>query len=164
MKRTWARRLVRIGLGILVVLVTIGAGLFIWNPNATTLLVAVILQPLLDNTQPPAIVDGHFTSDDELTDVLNQKFPFGTNEAVLRATLFQQGFKPLKPPPVACWPRGKPAPVGQLIFPCPLHDPSKTLEYQWSNFPCGDTITVWWSTTDDGAITQIGSNHIHGCL
>jgi hypothetical protein len=163
MKRTWLRQLARIGLGTLAVLVAMGAGLYIWNPEATTLVVAVILQPLLANTQPPAIFDGHLQSD-EIADVLKQKFPIGTNEAALKMALFQAGFKPPKPPPAPCWPRGKPAPVGQLIFPCPAHAASQTLEFQWSNFPCGDTITVWWTTGDGGKVTQIGGYHTHGCL
>jgi hypothetical protein len=164
MKPGWRRRVVRICLVIIAVLVAIGVGLFIWNPELTILLAAVILQPLLANTQPPAIADGHINTEDEWTDVLRQKFPAGTSEAVLQATLLRQGFKPPTPPPVQCWPRGQPAPVGQVIFPCPVHDPAKTLEYQWGNFPCGDTVTVWWTIGDNGKVAQIGGYHSHGCL
>jgi hypothetical protein len=164
MRRGRGHLIARIGLGILAVFAASCAILYILNPEGAVLVAAVFLQPLLGNTQPPAIADGHIKTDDELTDVLRQKFPVGTNEAVLRATLHHQGFKSLAPPPVKCWPRDQPAPVGQVVFPCPLHDPNMMLEYQWSNFPCGDTITIWWTTEDNGAITQIGGYHGHGCL
>ena len=163
MKRNWGKRIAWVALATLAVLAVIGVILFIWNPEAAILLVAVILQPLLANTHPPAIADGNVATE-ELTRVLEQKFPAGTNEAALRATLFSQGFRPPTPPPVKCWPRGQPAPVGQVIFPCPLHDPSKTLEYRWSSLVCGDTITVWWTTEDNGKITRIGGDHVHACL
>jgi hypothetical protein len=39
-----------------------------------------------------------------------------------------------------------PAPLGRIIKPCPTSDPGKMLQYQWSNFPCGHTIAVQWTT------------------
>jgi hypothetical protein len=164
MRRGRGHPIARIGLGVLAVFVAICAILYILNPEGAVLVAAVFLQPLFSNAQPPAIADGHIKTDDELTDVLKQKFPAGTNEAVLKATLFRQGFKPATPPPVPCWPRGQPAPVGHVVFPCPVHDPGRMLEYQWSDFPCSDTITVWWTLGDNGEVAQIGGYHGHGCL
>jgi hypothetical protein len=163
MKRNWVRWAARIGLAILAVFAAICIALFIWNPEAALLLAAIILQPLLSNTHPAPIAEGHLTTEG-WTRVLQQRFPAGTNEAVLKATLRHQGFKPPAPPPEKCWPQGKPAPVGRVIFPCPVHDPSKTLEYRWSDFPCEETMTVWWTTGDNGAIAQISGNYTRACL
>jgi hypothetical protein len=107
MRRGRGHLIARIGLGILAVFAASCAILYILNPEGAVLVAAVFLQPLLGNTQPPAIADGHIKTDDELTDVLRQKFPVGTNEAVLRATLHHQGFKSLAPPPVKCWPSAR---------------------------------------------------------
>lgn len=168
MKRAWIRWTIRIGAGTLAAIVIL-AGFFVYRvgPQNALLLAAVLLQPLLLNTRPPPIFADRVTrpeSSQDLTAPLRKKFPVGTDVRIVRATLLSQGFKPPKPPPAACWPQGKPAPVGQVIFPCPLHDPAKTLEYQWSHFPCGDTIVVWWSSAESGELTDIGGYHYYGCL
>jgi hypothetical protein len=162
MRPAWIRWTVRIGLGLfaafaaLVGLATYRVGL------QTTLLVAsVILQPLIATTKPPAILagqigDGPFGGD--LTPFLRQRFPLGTNETVITTTLLRQGFR-LPKPPSACGP-----PAGQVILPCPVRQPSRTLEYEWSQFPCGDKATVWWTVGDHGAITDIGGRHSRVCL
>ncbi len=163
MKRGWLRWTIRIGAGVAAAVALLaGALVLLFGPQNALLLVAILLQPLLSNTQPPPIfADSHWG---DVTDFLKKKFLLGTDAEVVKATLLSQGFTPPRPPPVACWPKGKPAPVGQVIFRCPVHDPNKTLEYQWGRFPCGDTIVVWWSAGDRGELTDIGGYHDHGCL
>jgi len=96
--------------------------------------------------------------------MLQRKFPVGTDQGAVKATLLGQGFKPLTPPSEKCLPQGETAPVGRIVYPCLPYDLDKALEYEWSNFPCGDTIRVWWKTGANGAITEIGGYHGHGCL
>jgi len=166
MKRSWSFWVVRIGLGIVSFFVLLCVAAFIWNPEGVILLAGVILQPLLSNTHPPPIVNGTsgWQDEGELTRMLQRKFPAGTEAAVVKAELVGQGFKPLTPPPEKCVPRGETAPVGRIVYPCPPYDLDKALEYKWSNFPCGDTILIWWKTGENGAITQIGGYHGSGCL
>jgi hypothetical protein len=138
-------------------------GYLFFGPRNALFLALIILQPLISNTQPLAMFLDQI-GDSDLSSYLEQKFPAGTAEDVVRMTLLNQGFKSPDPPPVDCLPQGEVAPVGRVIFPCPLHDPSKTLEYRWGRFPCGDTIIVWWSTGDSGGGTRVGGGHGHACL
>lgn len=163
MKRTWFYWAGRIGAGFLALLTVFCAVAFIWNPEATALVVAVILQPVLSNTQPPPIAEGQ-TAEEELSRIFERKFPPGSNESALRTTLLRQGFKYPPTPAQQCLPAGQPAPVGGAFYRCPTYDPSKMLEYQWNNFPCGETILVFWSAGENGAITQIKGEYTRACL
>ena len=165
-KRSWLRRTIRIGAGVLGgVALAAGALVVLFGRQDALLLAGILWQPLLSNTQPPPMFADQPAglSVVDLGDVLHKKFPLGTDAGAVRAALRSQGFKP-PPPPVACWPRGKPPPSGQVVVPCPEHDPSKTLEYHWGRFPCGDTIVVWWSSGKRDELTDIGGYHGHGCL
>jgi hypothetical protein len=165
MKRGWLRWTIRIGAGIAAAAALLACVVvFLFGPQNAVLLVAVLLQPLLSNTQPPSIFADAGPDRGDFNAFLKKKFPAGIDAEALKATLLSQGFKRPRPPPVACWPRGKPAPVGQVIFPCPVHDPNKTLEYEWGRFPCGDTLVVWWSSGDRDELTDVGGYHSHGCL
>jgi hypothetical protein len=163
MKRTWFYWAGRIGLGFLALFAVLCAGGFIWNPEATALLVTVLLQPVLSNTQPPPIAEGQ-TATEQLTRIFGRKFPPGSKESALRMTLLSQGFKSPPAPSEQCVPAGRPTPVNRVFYRCPTYDPSKTLEYQWNNFPCGETILVLWSAGENGAITQIKGEYTRACL
>jgi hypothetical protein len=168
MKRPWLRWTIRIGLGICgVLLATAVAAVCFFGPEGALLLALVILQPLISTTQPPPmfadqIAGARFQQD--LTPYLQQEFPTGTDESLVRRTLLKQGFKPPVPPPLDCWPQGKPAPVGKVIFLCPIHDPGKILGYRWERFPCAYTINVWWTPEDKGGISRIGGGYDEACL
>jgi hypothetical protein len=172
MKRAWIRWTIRIGLGIsAAVAVMAGFAVCCLGPQNALLLILIVLQPLISNRKPPPIVADQIEKPKsgrplvrDLTPILQQKFPVGTREAVLRRTLLDQGFRPPTPPPVQCWPQGKPAPVGQVIFPCPIHDVNKTLEYTWGMFPCSSSIFVWWETGAGDDVTQIGGHYHFACL
>jgi hypothetical protein len=173
MKHTPSRWITRIGLGILAVVAALGVILYLLNPEVAVLVALILLHPLLSNTHPPPILSGVGTpgtwrsfdeNNREVTAALQQKFPIGTNEDSVRATLLKQGFKPPPPAPGDCAPQGAPPPVGRILYRCPTYDPDRILQYQWSNFPCGFTVTVNWTTGDHGDIAQIRGDYSSGCL
>jgi len=141
MKSAWVRRMVRVGLALLAVVVALaGIATLLFGPRNALLLALILFQPLLTNTRPPAILadqilEGPFG---DLKPVFEQKFPLGTDEAVLRATLLRQGFK--------------------------SSDSGRALVYRWDSFPCSNTVGVWWTANDHGAITDIGGRWHSGCL
>jgi hypothetical protein len=166
MKRRWTFWVVRIVLGLIAVFVLLCAVVFVRDPGGAMMVAYVLLEPVIANTHPPPIVNGvsGWRDEGQLTRMLQQKFPAGTTEGVVKATLLRQGFKPLTPPPEKCVSRGETAPVGRIVYPCLPYDLDKALEYNWSNFPCGDTIRIWWKIGDNGAITEIGGYHGSACL
>jgi hypothetical protein len=171
MELAWGRWMTRIGLGILAALAAFGAVLCFRNPDRALLLAWVIVAPLVQNWHPPAVANGQITTEDwghwdaasrKLTAVLERKFPTGTNETGLKSTLLGQGFKPPPSPPPDCLPRGQPAPVGRAYTPC--YETSNILQYDWGHFPCRETITVWWTTGDNGEVTYINGSYHGACL
>jgi hypothetical protein len=122
------RWMVRISLGFLVLLYVAIAAL--------SIVVAIILiQPLISNTHPPPLLvqlyqdqpvgaksDGD--ANRTLTTLLQRRFPTGTSEGALKATLLDQGFNSCRP--------------------------GHCLRYTWGRFPCGASLTVWW-TVDHSA-------------
>jgi hypothetical protein len=141
MRSAWVRRTIRIGLGVLAAVIALaGIATLLFGPRNALLLALILLQPLLANTRPPAIladqvVEGPFG---DLKPVFEQKFPLGTDEAVLRATLLRQGFNP--------------------------QGSDRMLVYRWERFPCSNSVDVWWTVNDHGAITDIGGRWYSGCL
>jgi hypothetical protein len=160
MKSIWVRWTVRIGLGVLAVIAALaGLAALLFGPRNALLLATILAEPLLNNTRPPEIVAGHIRdgiASDDLNTFFRQKFLVGTDETIVRATLLQQGFKRPDHPGLACRPRDG--------DPCPAYDLSRTLEYAWGHFPCGDQVVVWWTASDHGAITDIGGYHHFACV
>ena len=145
-----------IGLGVLAVVAVFGGIIaLIWGP-----IIIFLLDPFA-NTQPPAIVAGQIRTGagDDLNAFFRQKFPVGTDETIVRATLLQQGFKRPNEGHLACRPRD-----GKLLADCPAYDLSRTLEYAWGRIPCGNQVVVWWTASDRGAITDIGGYHHFACV
>lgn len=153
-------------LALLGLLAALCVAAYLWNPDGAVLVAAALLQPLLANTHPPPVVEGiaGWQDKDELTRGLQRKFPAGTSEQAVKTALLGQGFAPPKPPPQPCLPAGQPRSVGQAFYSCPARDAAKTLEYRWSNFPCGETITVSWTTANEGAIDRVEGHYSRGCL
>ncbi len=172
-KRRWFWWPVRIGLGFLGFVVLMIAGLFLWKPEATLLLLEILFHPLLENTRPPTIAADQFggatfqnqrETNAKLNALFQQKFPAGTSEGTLKATLLGQGFKPLPPPRPDCLPQGQRAPVGQAFTTCPTYDQSEALEYRWGSGICGDTITVIWSTDESQKVRDVKASYYGACL
>jgi hypothetical protein len=141
MRSTWVRWTIRIGLGILAAVIALaGIASLLFGPRNALLLALILFQPLLTNTRPPAILADQSLAGPfgDLKPVFVQKFPLGTDEAVLKATLQRQGFKP--------------------------SDSDRTLVYRWDRFPCTNSVDVWWTANDHGAITDIGGRWHSGCL
>lgn len=167
--RRWFRWVTHISLGLLGILVVLVAALFILNPLGAVML----LHSLIGNKHPPPIAEDQLAGASwqneaepgaKLTTLLQRKFPIGTNEDTLRATLSSQGFKPLPPPPADCLPAGQPAPIGRVVTTCPTDDQSKILEYRWGGGVCAETITVRWWTDDRHAITDLDAAYHAACL
>ncbi|WP_119270610.1 hypothetical protein [Taklimakanibacter deserti] len=165
--RRWFRWVTRISLGLAIPIVFVVA-FIILNPLGAV----ILLYSLVGNTHPPAIAEDQFAgaswpsrteASAKLTTLLQRKFPVGTSEDALRATLSSQGFKPLSPPPADCLPAGQPAPIGRAVTTCPTHDQSKILEYRWG-VVCGETITIRWWTDDRHAITGLDAAYYVACL
>ena len=164
---------IRVGLGILAAIVVAGAGLYVWNPEGALIFALVVLQPLIANSQPPAIAEGQITAADwmhwddgsrKLTAIFERRFPVKSSEVALKSTLLEQGFKPLPPPRPDCLPQGQRAPIGKVFTSCPTHDLSKVLQYRWGGLPCSQTITVDWTTGDRGEITHVSASYSGACL
>jgi hypothetical protein len=163
----------RIGLGLLGALALVMATLFLWKPEATLLLLAILVDPLFENTRPPPIaadqvaganLQNQTETNRKLNALFRQKFPAGTSEGALKAALSAQGFKSLPPPRPDCWPAEKSAPLHQVITPCSTGDMSKVLEYHWGNGVCRDTIAVSWVTDDSQRLTAVTASYYGACL
>lgn len=173
MKRGWLRWPIRIGFGLLGFIVAAIAALFVWKPQETFLLFAILIHPLIANTRPPQIAADQFVgatfqnqteTNRKLNTLFQRKFPGGTTESMLKATLLGQGFKPLPPRDPNCLPAGQRAPVGVGYSTCPADDQSKALRYAWGSGVCGDTIVVTWSTDDSQKLTDITVSYYGACL
>jgi hypothetical protein len=178
MTRAWGRCLTRISFGLgcgFLLTIAVAIALLSTGKLEVALLSAwAISEPLFSNTRPPVIADGLFKSwdwrmnwrdeDAQFATILEREFPVGTSEAQLKSTLLAQGFKPPPPSRHDCLPQGQPAPIGKMVFRCPTHDLSRELRYEWSRFPCGQQIVVWWTPGDKGDITEVKGVHGGGCL
>ena len=173
MRWRWFRWVIRIGLGFVALLAAGFAALFIRNPDTALIFLLILIQPLIANSNPPAIAKDQLTGvtlEDQanagrkMTTVLQRKFPAGTSEVTLRSALLNQGFKPLPAPPADCVPSGQQVPLGRIYTPCPTYDRSKMLEYRWSSVICGETITVRWLADDRNDITDVNATYYLACL
>jgi hypothetical protein len=169
MRSHWARWTVGVILGCLALPVL---AFIVLRPEAAIIMVAVLVYPLFGTTHPPPMFEadlaGMWNKWDEasrkITARLQEQFPAGMTEAVLKSTLIKQGFKPLPPPPADCVPAGQQMPVGKTYRPCPTSDPSKTLTYRWGGGVCTSTISVRWETNSDKAITKVTGGYNAACL
>jgi hypothetical protein len=172
MKSRWFRWTIRILLGCIALVGVAFAALFIKDPIAARLLLAMLVYPLFGNTSPPAMlkadVTGMWLKWDEasrkLTSHLQREFPIGTAETKLKSALLKQGFKPLPPPPSDCVPAGRELPPGRVYTSCPTRDLSMELVYRWGSPICTDSITVRWATDPADAITEISAGYYAACL
>jgi hypothetical protein len=169
-RRRWS---IRIGLALLGVVVLAIAGLLLWRPEGTLLILAILFQPLLGNMHPPPIAAGQFAdatfqnqseTNGKLNALFQQKFPAGTSEAALKAALLDQGFKPLPPPRADCLPEGQPAPLRQVYTRCPTGDRSRVLEYNWSRGICSATITAAWAADGGQTVGDVRVGYRMDCL
>ncbi|HUI96948.1 MAG TPA: hypothetical protein VLX44_14410 [Xanthobacteraceae bacterium] len=118
---------------------------------------------LFHNTTPPPIAEGVVLTGDptrimevgaRLTTVLQQKFPVGTSESVLKSTLSRQGFKPV-PPPASCLMPMATLPAAEC----------KQLKYEWGDgLVCAATMWVAWTTDDKGGIASVRGSYFSACL
>jgi hypothetical protein len=179
MKHLLIRWTIRIGVGIVAAVALVFGVLFFRNPEAALLLILFIIQPLISNSRPPAVVDGQMTAEDwghwndftrqsetsrKIGAILQRQFQIGTSEATLKATLLKQGFKPPRPPLGICLPEGETPRIGQTYHSCPTEDPHKSLRYEWGRIPCGEHIAVRWTTGSRDEITSIRNDYGGGCL
>jgi hypothetical protein len=159
-------------------LAVLGAGLAV----ATILFPAKVLVPplfalywvstLFHNTKPPPIAEGIVLVSDptrfaevsaRLSSVLQQKFPAGTSEAVLKSTLQRQGFKPIPPPPADCVRPGVTPPIGRVFVQC--YDATNQLRYEWGDgLVCGATVAVAWTTDGKGGVASVRGSYYSACL
>jgi len=147
----------------------------VWQlyPESTYLMFATVRGAITANHHPPKIVEGQFSDGEarrnpehagrKLTALLEQKFPTGTSDSVLKSELLGQGFKFLPPPPPNCLPPGQSAPVGVVFTRC--FDPTNKLKYEWGDgFVCSNSLLVTWSTNGRGEITRIEAHYRETCL
>jgi hypothetical protein len=172
MKSRWLRWTKRIALGCVALLGLGLAALFIKAPTETIFLLEALVYSLFANDKPPPLfkddLAGMWNKWDEasqrLTSRLQQQFPAGTAETLLKSALLKQGFESLTPPRSDCVPAGQELPVGRVITRCPTHDPSKTLTYHWGGVVCTEIIAVQWTTDDADAIAKVSGTYYAGCL
>jgi hypothetical protein len=176
MSRRWLRLTLYVVLWIPIVLVVGFAILFAVSREAAVAVLfvaALLIHPLIANTRPPPIAAGLIATENwhhpgeisrKLTAVLEQAFPAGSGEAALKSALQRQGFKPVADSKTPMCAVGA-TPAGVEVFqPCAVADPSRVLLYKWSTFPCGSTITIRWTTRDNGAVARIDGQYDARCL
>jgi hypothetical protein len=171
MKSRWLRWTKRIALGCVALLGLGLAALFIKAPTETIFLLEALVYSLFANDKPPPLfkddLAGMWNKWDEasqrLTSRLQQQFPAGTAEPLLKSALLKQGFELSPPPRSDCLPAGQEVPVGRVFTRCPTHDPSETLNYYWG-VVCTETITVRWTTDGVNAIAEVSGRYYAACL
>lgn len=96
-------------------------------------------------THPPAIAgDAHFEwpnksgSEPKWTAILRQKFPVGSDEAMLEAALSDQGFK--------------------------IDSKRKSAEYEWGGLPCVYSLRVDWKVGEARKVTWVNGSFFPACL
>jgi hypothetical protein len=122
-----------------------------------------IWSALSANRHPPQIVAGYLSDDDwrdrsnasrKFTALLQQKFPAGTDEPLLRSQLAAEGFKSPPPGVSECQQPTQIEPIGTVSITCSYR--ANVLEYHWSvGFVCGMSLHVKWSTNDHIDITGV---------
>jgi hypothetical protein len=125
---------------------------------------------LTHNYLPPAILAEALASplmdrDRPMTAALNARFPEGTDEAVLRASLLKEGFTDVAQPRPLCripeWPPGS----GRWYGACPAN--SREMTYKYERIPsfCGSTrISVNWSVDPAGKVVRLESTEDTPCF
>jgi hypothetical protein len=170
MKRLF-RWVIRLSLGLLAVLIVAFGALFIFDRVAAVLLIAILIYPLVGNTQPPPIAEDQLAAPNlrdasrNLSTLLQRKFPPGSSEGTLISTLSKQGFRPTQGPDGSegwSWCMADPNdPTAQ----CGAYDPSKIYKYSWSEgIVCGSNIMVWWTTDDHGNLLKVMGEYRTACL
>jgi hypothetical protein len=134
------------------------------------------------NWHPPQMVAGQIADDDwrdrnevsqKFTALLQQKFPVGTGEFLLKSWLFAQGFaRPTESGRADCQPPVQVEPIGMVRVTCSY--PINVLEYHWTvGLICGSTLSVKWSTDDPAKvpgmperpkIARIAGGYYSACL
>jgi len=129
----------------------------------------VVRLSLVYNWGPPEILKQPLASrfvdrDAAMTETLNQQFPIGTDEAALRSTLSNQGFKkPLRPRPQCRQPETTP---GWMEYaPCPAGAKEMTYDYEQIDLICGTRhVSINWSVNSVGKITRLAATRYLPCL
>src|SRR5262245_55475280 len=163
----WLRRVLAVfGLAI--------AALFIYNPGGAVILGAILLQLLFSNMHPPPIAEDQLAAangrvdeaSNNLSALLQRKFPAGSSEGMLKSTLLNQGFKPLllAPNQGRCLPQYEPRIDFATRARCHAYDPSKTYKYSWAGGVCSSNIIVWWTTDDRGDLVKVMGAYGGACL
>ncbi|MGJ4947873.1 hypothetical protein [Bradyrhizobium sp. HKCCYLS20291] len=145
------------------------AVVFIMNPLAGQLFLAMLTSPLFMNTRPPPMFE-HDVADSwgkwvesgqRLTAHLQTEFPPGTPAAALKSTLLKQGFEPFP----ECVRDGKiVVRLGDIHAPCRTSETANAHTYRWGNPVCVQTIHVNWQANGEGAITDVQASPGAACL
>jgi hypothetical protein len=151
------------------------SGLFVFSPTAR-LVMAIVIAGIF-NSGPPPIVQGVIAKEDwphfaaaskKLTEVLKSKFPVGSRQDVLKSILVGQGFRPPDPVPSNCVPSGQQVPVGVVYYRCLTPEQEerrkRTLVYKWGGGVCMESLSVTWSSDDQGALTHVEGGYYGACL
>lgn len=125
------------------------------------------------NSMPPLIAVGsidvresRFGSEDrgEFTDILRKRFPVGTRESIVIATLEKQRFEAVKEnnacAPLTDYMR---AHANRNYILCPFFNPKKSLFYNQLDLPCRNHWGVGWETDEQSRIVQIDGYVWHDC-
>jgi hypothetical protein len=165
--------MIRVSVGFFAILGVVSAALVIRYQSNAFLTIAILIDALVANADPPPIVEDQLAGVDfrtqieasrKLTALLQRKFPVGTSEGTLESTLLNQGFKPLPAPSTDCLPAGQPVPSGRDFSVCPMHDANKALKYRWSSVVCSQNIIIRWSADDRHNIKLINGTYYMACL
>lgn len=163
MSRTCVRHITLITSALL-----LSVGIIIATMNIASLYVAA-----RGNASPPAIADGLFVhwdrtlwgdDDRKLAAIVEKTFPIGGTQSQLTSALAAQGFRPSAVH--GCVLQGDLLPIATAYYRCSPqpNDPNKELAYDWSKFPCRQTIRIWWETQDNGVVTHVFGEHSGGCI
>lgn len=122
------------------------------------------------NWAPPRILAEPLASplsdrDGPMTAALNARFPDGTDEAVLKAALLNDGFSDVAQPRPLC--RLPETRSGSISYygPCPAGTREMTYEYTQFNLVCGSTrISVKWSVDPGGKVARLQGTGYTPCF
>jgi hypothetical protein len=156
----------RVALWIWAIIATGIAACFLIFPLQAYFVREFVLHVINKNRHPPRIVEGHISDDDwrdkrgasrKFTILLQEKFPAGTDESLLKSELLKEGFNPLSSQGrIQCQVPIQTKRIGWVSATCTY--PATVLEYHWSG-PlidiCGDDLFVSWSIDDGAKIVRI---------
>jgi len=120
-----------------------------------------------DNRSPPEMfgvpreIRGAGPTNEWMTNVLNEKFPHGTDEALLTTALLKQGFKESPPAHYRCFRQASTAPGKNFHTDCP--EGVRGMEYTWAGFECGGKIAVIWLADEGGKVTRLQADRVLSC-